>query len=270
MRESAEYGKEVKDKKISSVNKAKKLESSISNGRKIFRLFLFLNESAELYELIKYSKYTLPLRVLKIISTCCSFIYYFTDNIVYLSNMGFVNAFVPHTTMKWKQIKNIFSFTKTILEIIIAIYTIYEKKKEELQISEKLQKFTEETLRWDSEANVLVRNLIILRREAIFNRVEALIYIMRMFMLVSSLKVVGHSILNPIFVSGCGIMQAFANVFKSMKGKKNFYKLTIEDIQERDNQTPVAPKTILVKENHLDASPGKRERLLSDIAENHI
>lgn len=71
-------------------------------------------------------------------------------------------------------------------------------------------------------------------------------------MLVKSLRLVGHSILNPIFVSGCGIVQAFANVFKSMKGKKNFYKLTIEDIQERENQTPVAPKTILVKEKHLD------------------
>jgi len=93
----------------------------------------------------------------------------------------------------------------------------------------------EELLRWDSEANVLVRNLIILRREAIFSRVEALIYIMRFFMLVSSLKLVGHSILHPIFVSGCGIIQAVATVFKSMKGKKNFYKLTIEDIQKRDD-----------------------------------
>lgn len=131
MRESKEYGKLVKDKQISSVNKAKKLESSISNGRKIFRLFLFLNESAELYELIKSSKFPLPLRVLKIISTCSSFIYYFTDNMVYLSNLGFVNAYLPKTKMKWKQLKNIFSFTKTILEIIIAIYAIYEKKKEE-------------------------------------------------------------------------------------------------------------------------------------------
>jgi len=131
MRESKEFGKLVKDKQISSVNKAKKLESSISNGRKIFRLFLFLNESAELYELIKSSKFPLPLRVLKIISTCCSFIYYFTDNMVYLSNLGFVNAYLPKTKMKWKQLKNIFSFTKTILEIIIAIYAIYEKKKEE-------------------------------------------------------------------------------------------------------------------------------------------
>lgn len=196
----------TKDKKVSSVNKAKKLESSISNGRKIFRLFLFLNESVELYELIKNSKFPLPLRILKIVSNCCSFIYYFTDNIVYLSNMGFVDVFIPRTKMKWKQIKNIFSFTKTILEIIIAIYTVYEKKKEENEISEKLKQFTDEILRWNSEANVLVRNLIILRREAIFSRVEALIYIMRMFMLVKSLKVFGHSILNPIFISGCGIV----------------------------------------------------------------
>lgn len=132
MRESEEYGNFVKRKQIGSVNKAKKLESSISNGRKIFRLFLFLNESAELFELIKHSKFPLPLRILKIVSTCCSFIYYLTDNIVYLNNMGFVDVYVPRTKMKWKNIKNIFSFTKTILEIIISIYTIYEKKKEEL------------------------------------------------------------------------------------------------------------------------------------------
>jgi hypothetical protein len=57
-----------------------------------------------------------------------------------------------------------------------------------------------------------------------------------------------------------------------MKGKRNFYKLTIEDIQDKDSQSSFKPKTILVKEKHLDAnaSPGKRERLLSDIAESHI
>jgi hypothetical protein len=133
MRESQEYGTEVRARKNPSVNKAKKFESSISNGRKIFRLFLWLNEIAELNDLIKLQKFGVPMRILKIISTSCSFIYYLTDNIVYLANLDLCSPFVPfigHQKLKWKQIKNIFSLTKTILEIIIAIYAIKLKNKE--------------------------------------------------------------------------------------------------------------------------------------------
>lgn len=124
MRESDVYGKQVKEKKNSSVNKSKKFESSLSNGRKIFRLFLWMNELAELNELMRFENFKLPMRVLKIISTCCSFIYYLTDNIVFLANLDILSPTVPYTNkmLKWKLIKNIFSLTKTILEVVVAIY----------------------------------------------------------------------------------------------------------------------------------------------------
>ena len=53
-----------------------------------------------------------------------------------------------------------------------------------------------------------------------FIRVEISIYLMRMILLIGNLKLVGHSYLNPIFVSICGLSQAVAVVFKSMKSKK--------------------------------------------------
>ncbi len=81
-----------------------------------------MNELAELNELISSAKYELPVRILKIISTFCSYIYYFTDNIVYLSNLDFLKPTVPGMKIKWKQIKNIFSLIKTLLEVVIAIY----------------------------------------------------------------------------------------------------------------------------------------------------
>jgi len=71
---------------------------------------------------------------------------------------------------------------------------------------------------------------LILRREMRFIRVEISIYLMRMILLIGNLKLVGHSYLNPIFVSICGLSQAVAVVFKSMKSKKNFFKLEIEDL----------------------------------------
>jgi hypothetical protein len=76
-----------------------------------------------------------------------------------------------------------------------------------------------------------LRKILILRRELRFIRVEISIYLMRMILLIGNLKLVGHSYLNPIFVSICGLSQAVAVVFKSMKSKKNFFKLEIEDLQ---------------------------------------
>lgn len=102
MRSSEEFGRLVKEKKIESVLKAKKLEGNISNGRKIFRLFLFLNEVTELHALVTKANHVMPLRILKIVSTCCSFIYYLTDNIVWLANLGFTSPRVPFYEFKWK------------------------------------------------------------------------------------------------------------------------------------------------------------------------
>ena len=134
MRHSEVYGELVKNKKIESVNRAKKFESQVSNGRKIFRLLLFLNEIQELVNLFTISKLEPLVRFLKIISTSCSFIYYFSDNIVWFANMGFLKREVPGSSMKWKQIKNFFSLLKTVLEIVIASYTVYLKRKEEIKL----------------------------------------------------------------------------------------------------------------------------------------
>jgi len=72
--------------------------------------------------------------------------------------------------------------------------------------------------------------MIVVRHETAIYKVEASIYILRMVMLVSSLKITGYSYLHPIFVSLCGVMQAGASVFKAMSGKSSIFKLTIEDV----------------------------------------
>lgn len=67
---------------------------------------------------------------------------------------------------------------------------------------------------------------------------------MRFLMLSSSLKLVGSSHLDPIFVSFCGLIQACIVVFKAMKGKKKYYKLTVEDaeVDEENKQFVVIAK----------------------------
>jgi hypothetical protein len=99
----------------------------------------------------------------------------------------------------------------------------------------------------DSEQYVLIRNLIILRRECRFYMIEASIYLLRFVLLTSSLKLIGHSVLHPIFVSFCGLAQSTCTVFKSMKGKKDFYKLTIEDVEAKKRKNSHDPAEMLIK-----------------------
>ena len=89
---------------------------------------------------------------------------------------------------------------------------------------------------------------------------EVFIYVMRMFMLISSLRLVGYKYLDPIFVSICGLMQAISQVFKSMKGKKKFYKLSIEDLNSTRGSTPKM-NTIVLTEQEFE----RRERAFSNL-----
>ena len=230
MKESEEFGDLVRQKKEPTVVRAKLLENNISNGRKIFRLFLWLNEITLLEEIIKNKKMNKRVKFMKTISTICSFFYYLTDNIVWLANMGYLNNKV--FSYKWKKIKDGFSLTKTILEVIISTYTVYLKKKEERILRKKIYEHSEKLVEPDTTWYVLVRNLVISRRETVFSKVECCIYLSRMVLLTYSLKLSGHSYFNPIFISLCGLFQASCTVFKSMKGKKPFKVLTIEDVKK--------------------------------------
>ena len=111
----------------------------------------------------------------------------------------------PRNKIKWKQIKNSFSIIKTVLEIIISFYNITEKYNHEQQVHQDLKVFANKKISWDSEAYVLVREMIMTRREKRIHMVEASIYLLRYFMLTVALKLPGAKYLSPIFVSLCGL-----------------------------------------------------------------
>lgn len=125
---------------------------------------------------------------------------------MYLAKLDFVDLFVPGTSLKWKAVRNMFSLIKTMLQLLVALYTIREKNKEEAVLLSKLDQFRDEVLKWNSEANLYLRNLIILRRETFFNHIEVVIFLTRAVMLFYDLRVFQQRFLHPIFVSGCGIV----------------------------------------------------------------
>ena len=100
-----------------------------------------------------------------------------------------------------------------------------------------------------------------------FIRVEILIYSMRMILLISNLKLIGHRYLDPIFVSICGLIQAFTVVFKSMRSKKNYFKLDIEDIKDQqiekgDNST-TKKNQVLISDSQLYDMKGHQNDMIA-------
>jgi hypothetical protein len=191
----------------------------------------------------------LPLKVLKLISTACSFGYYLFDNLVWFAKMDFIAGNDPLFHLKYKPLKNVFSLAKTVMELVISLYNIVRKEQEEIEVRVKLRKYEDKLVEPDAEWYVLVRNLIILRRQCRFYMVEFTIYALRFVLLTSALRLVGHSVLHPIFVSLCGLFMAATVVFKSMKGKKDFYKLTIEDVVAKKK----SQQTMLIAKENVDS-----------------
>lgn len=180
----------------------------------------------------------ISLKVLKVISDCCSFMYYFTDNIVWFSKIGFLDKHVPLSKrligeeFKWGKIKDMFSFLKTVMELFIFCYCYKLKMTEENMLFEKLRQCNDEVIRHNTKSYVYLRKLVILRREMRYIRIEIFIYFLRFIMLAKHLKLgFLHEYLDAIFVSCCGLAMAISTVFKSIKSKKNFYKLELDDIK---------------------------------------
>ena len=192
--------------------------------------------------IVKSTTLTPGLKKLKFVSSLCTFIYYFTDNIVWLSKIGYIDKYVPGMQVKWGKIKDQFSLMKTILELIIFTYTRYLKKREFRKMKETLLSLPNNLITKKEVSYVYLRKLVILRREIRFLSIEIFIYSMRMILLIGNLKLVGHSYLDPVLVSICALSQAWASVFKSMKSKKNFFRLEIEDIENHNKEDTTGRK----------------------------
>jgi hypothetical protein len=168
------------------------------------------------------------------LSAICSHNYYLFDNIVWFTQIGILNKFIYLPKYKWKKFKDLFSLWKTFLEVIISIYLVLIKSRKAQELEEELGRYDREVIKSNKHSYLLMRKLILVRRKIRFHQMETFIYLMRMIMLIYSLKLAGHKILHPIFVSICGLLQAITVVFKSMKGKKKFYKLTMADIKTKE------------------------------------
>ena len=149
----------------------------------MFRLMLWLSEIDNIYTIIKNKQLGFGIKTLKATSALLSFIYYCADNIVWLCNVGFLNKPIY---LKVMQLKDQSSLSKTVLELIIYIYTYISKHLENKRLFTKLKEFDDEMITNDKKCYVYLRKLIINKAEMKYIYLEIVIYIMRLFMLIWS------------------------------------------------------------------------------------
>lgn len=96
---------------------AKRIETNLSSGRKIFRLFKYFDELAEIIKHARTSKAdNLSLEIIFYCSKICAFFYFLLDNIVWFSSIKVISKYIAYN-IKWKKTKDIFSFARCIFEI---------------------------------------------------------------------------------------------------------------------------------------------------------
>ena len=106
------------------------LKESISQARKVFRLFRFFDEIKGLVKILKTDK-PIAFKILSVFTYCCSIMYYITDNTLWTINIVVKSGGLDRTIVKnWKYRKNFFSLCRVIAYSTILIYSVILQKKD--------------------------------------------------------------------------------------------------------------------------------------------
>lgn len=183
----------------------KRIEKSMSNGRKIFRFLKFVEDLKKFINLTYDSSFDSK-TVLKAFIALTGCFYHFLDNLVWASNMGMINR-VFSGDINWKTSKNFFSIIRTLIKLYSAFmefkncyYNSWIKNDSEI-INENYEKIINETMKNRSKLRMLT--------------VEIFELLLKMTTLMYSSKIQPfYSFLHPIIVSFCGILFFAISLFK--------------------------------------------------------
>lgn len=192
-----------------SVHNAHSLYGSIKNARKFIRLLKWVEEIGLLQEKLQ-RKLNVALG-LKVIRHCFGILYFFIDNFIWFVHMGIIDEGNWHHTIE--NVKDFISLVRYLFRIIIFLYTSHEKANEEDSLSCKLfNKRT--TIKYNTYEHSTLSKIIKTRQKRRYHSIEMTINILRILMLLKSLKLPGTSLMSSIFKSICGIVSATFSLFK--------------------------------------------------------
>ena len=201
----------------------RRIEKSMSNGRKIFRFLKFVEDIKKFLQITYESSYNFE-NILKAFISLTGCFYHFLDNLVWASNVGMINR-VFTGDINWKSSKNFFSVMRTSIKLFTALmdfkttyYDSFVKKDNQIQ-NDKLEKLVNVTIKNRSKLRMLT--------------VDIMQYVLKLLSLMYSMKIEPfYNWLHPIIVSLCGIIFCTLSIFKiyvkinkNQKQSYNNYKI---------------------------------------------
>jgi hypothetical protein len=202
-----------------SLKNAKSIESSMSNGRKLFRVLMFVDEYANIEKIVKTRNLYNEDGALKLLSHCASFVYYILDNLVWAADIGIINKFIYNANIKWKRTKDLASLTRCICELILSFFNIRETQKKLKLLESQLDTIPSSVLTKDSKVVEILRNLVQYRSNFRYDLFDLIQNILRLLMLCKSLRLLTHSNMSNTFVAICGILASLLSLFKMLTQK---------------------------------------------------
>lgn len=210
---------------IGSVQSAKSIESSMSNGRKMIRFLRFLDEVGAVERLLEATKTWTLVPALKLCSHAASFLYYVLDNFVLASSIGIISKFIASINIRWKNTKDMSSFVRCVLEVIIVLLTLREIRQNIRVAEMQLKSGHQTTLTLQSKNFEILTKLLAHRRKLRFMYLDLVQNILRLVMLVKALGLPGSKQLSPILIASVGVTTSALAVFKVLTEQPTVVKV---------------------------------------------
>jgi hypothetical protein len=183
----------------------KRIEKSMSNGRKIFGFMKFIEDFKKFYSYLYDSSFDFS-TILKAITTLFSCFQHFLDNLVWASNVGMLNRIITGE-LGWKTFKNFFDLLKSTIKLLTKLmdfkfyyYNSWINNENEIK-NVNYEKILNETFKNRSKL-----------REITMDIIQSILKIMT---LIFSLKLEPlYSYLHPIIISLCKVVSCFISLIK--------------------------------------------------------
>ena len=193
-----------------SVQNARSVEHSMSSGRKIIRLFRFLDEVGSIQRLLTGTGSWQCLSVLKVLSHSFSFLYFTLDNLVLASKIGIISHVISPVNIRWKSTKDLASLLRVLLELAISLISLKSTSPPSV-------------FPYKSPISSLdfIKNRLEMRTKRRFLFLNLVQNGLRVLMLGKALELPGHRLFSPILIAVIGVLTTAISVFKRLIESKS-------------------------------------------------
>lgn len=206
-----------------SMRNAKSIKRAMSQGRKIFRLFKFMDEIANAdahFQRIQRIHRPNPLLILQCINDFFSFWYYVTDNIVWFASIGLIGKYIVRLQIKWKVIKDSISLVRNLIDVLMCLLIVHKSISVERRLRLLFRsRLVPRQIQEGSRSFETLSEVLEVRRERVYREIDLLQNGLRIIMLIEELKLPGHRYISRPLVAVCGLFQSLLSVFKMLYEK---------------------------------------------------